>query len=68
MDLLQSELNNVSNMWNTHLIRSSGAETVSGIPDELYFLPGLGGEISFVVYYIVLVSVLYRRSGLEMLL
>ena len=41
--LIQSELNKVKREWNTHFIRKSRHDTVSGIPDELYFLPqGVG--------------------------
>ncbi|XP_064389966.1 uncharacterized protein LOC135337880 [Halichondria panicea] len=43
MDLIQSELDNVVQMWNTHLIRRSTAETVNGIPNELYHIPEIRG-------------------------
>ena len=37
--LVQSELKKVKREWNTHLfIWNSRHDTVSGIPDELYFL------------------------------
>jgi hypothetical protein len=43
--LLQCELDQVKEHWNTHLIRHSRFGTVSGTPNELYHLPELhGGE------------------------
>jgi len=43
--LLQDDLDNIKDHWNTHLIRGSKHGTVSGRPNELYFLPELhGGE------------------------
>ena len=43
--LLQDDLDNVKEHWNTHLIRASRHDTISGRPDELFFLPELhGGE------------------------
>lgn len=48
MDLIQSELDNVVQMWNTHLIRRSTAETVNGIPNELYHIPEIrGGYVKY---------------------
>ena len=38
-DLIQQELDELVEMWNTHHIRRSRHDTVSGIPSELYFLP-----------------------------
>ena len=43
MDLLQEELNQMMDLWNTHVIRSSRAETIGKIPDELYFFPEVTG-------------------------
>ena len=43
MDLLQEELKQMMDLWNTHVIRSSRAETIGGIPDELYFFPEVTG-------------------------
>ena len=41
--LIQSELNKVKREWNTQFIRKLRHDTVSGIPDEFYFLPqGMG--------------------------
>lgn len=43
--LLQDDLDKVKEHWNTHLIRGSRYDTISGRPDELFFLPELhGGE------------------------
>lgn len=44
MGILQKELHTAAREWNTHRIRP-GRNAVSppGIPDELYFLPQLGG-------------------------
>ena len=43
--LLQDDLDKVKEHWNTHLIRGSRHDTISGRPDELFFLPELhGGE------------------------
>ena len=37
--LIQNDLNLVKNNWNTHSIRKSRYDTISGKPDELFFLP-----------------------------
>ena len=43
--LIQEDLDNVQEQWNTHLIRRSTHGTISGRPNELYYLPELhGGE------------------------
>lgn len=43
--LHQEDLDNVQEHWNTRLIRGSKHGTISGRPDELYYLPELhGGE------------------------
>jgi hypothetical protein len=39
--VIQQDLNMVVDHWNTHYIRRSRHETVSGRPDELFFLPEL---------------------------
>ena len=36
---LQLELDKVKDDWNMHFIRQSRHNTVSGVPDELYYLP-----------------------------
>ena len=43
--LRQDDLDKVKELWNTHLIRGSRHNTISGRPNELFFLPELhGGE------------------------
>lgn len=43
--LLQEDLTKVKEHWNSHYVRRSQHETVSGIPEILYFLPEYyGGE------------------------
>ena len=37
--LLQDDLDKVKEHWNTHLRRGSRHDTISGRPDELFFLP-----------------------------
>ena len=37
--VIQKELNEVCEHWNSHYIRKSRHDTVAGRPDELYFLP-----------------------------
>jgi len=41
--LLQSDLEDVKNEWNDHCIRKSVYSVVSGIPNQLYFLPETKG-------------------------
>ena len=42
--MIQSDLKQVSNEWNSHLIRRGrSAETPHGVPEELYFLPQIQG-------------------------
>jgi len=44
-EILQEDLDYVKEHWNTHRIRKSRHDTVSGVPDVLYYLPeGRGGE------------------------
>ena len=42
-DFLQSELDKVKQEWNTHYIRHSRHNSISGVPDELFFLPESSG-------------------------
>ena len=42
-NFLQRELDIVKEEWNTHYIRSSRNSQVSGVPDELFFLPQTRG-------------------------
>ena len=41
--LLQNILDEVKEHWNTHRIRKSRRDTVSGRPDSLHYLPELHG-------------------------
>ena len=43
MTILKDELNDIKIMWNTHLIRKSRVSAVTGIPDQLFYIPGLQG-------------------------
>lgn len=43
MDVLQGELNDIRDMWNVHRIRADRARRVSGIPDELFYIPEVRG-------------------------
>ena len=49
MDVLQEELNDIRDMWNVHRIRADRARRVSGIPDELFYLPELKGVCLVIV-------------------
>lgn len=50
MHLLEKELHEARDIWNTHLIRRQNAGVMSGIPDELYFLPEMRGKMCILVY------------------
>ena len=41
-NLLQNDLDEVVEHWNSHFIRKSGNETISGRPDELFYFPDSG--------------------------
>ena len=43
--LLQHDLDEFVQDWNSHIIRRSNHNTVSGRPDDLYYLPHLYGEL-----------------------
>ena len=43
--VVQIGLDEVKNNWNTHYIRKSRFETVSGRPDSLYTIPEVHGGI-----------------------
>ena len=45
--LLQSELDKMTEEWNTHFIRKSRFTKVHGIPDELFYLPEVYGYQKF---------------------
>lgn len=42
--LIETELNEVKDNWNSHYIRDSRFQTSHGIPDKLYFLPDSVGK------------------------
>ena len=41
--LIQRELDVIAQSWNTHYVRKSNGHVVSGIPDQLYYVPGSVG-------------------------
>ena len=41
--LIQADLDQVKDHWNSHYIRKSHHDTVSGVPDVLFFLPEYSG-------------------------
>ena len=45
-DLLQFELNNFAERWNTHHIRSSKPNCIAGVPDQLFTSPEENGYIN----------------------
>jgi hypothetical protein len=45
---LQEDLNSIKQHWNSHYIRKSRFDTVSGRPDELYFLPECSGATDYI--------------------
>lgn len=46
--LLQEDLSSVQLHWNSHYIRKSRFDTISGRPDELYFLPECSGGRNYI--------------------
>ena len=46
-DIIQQDLDHVKDFWNSHYIRSSRHETVSGRPNELFFLPEMDGAENY---------------------
>ena len=47
--LIQKELDNVKDQWNSHYIRRSRHDTIPGVPDFLYYLPENNGAIDCLV-------------------
>ncbi|XP_046861247.1 uncharacterized protein LOC124454484 [Xenia sp. Carnegie-2017] len=47
--VLQNELNDIIDHWNTHYIRRSRYDTIPGVPNRLYFLPQLTGGADYIV-------------------
>ena len=41
--VIQADLDKVKDHWNSHHIRHSRRDTVSGVPDVLFFLPEYSG-------------------------
>ena len=45
MGVLQDEISEVMEMWNTHIIRQDRSRlNVGGVPDELFFIPEIRGS------------------------
>ena len=47
--VIQKELDNVRDHWNSHYIRRSRHDTVPGVPDILYYLPESTGAVDCLV-------------------
>ena len=62
--LLQDDLDKVKEHWNTHLIRGSRHDTISGRPDELYFLPELHGGVDGLLHPILNDEIQSMRDNL----
>ena len=61
-DFLQSPLDEVVHEWNTHYIRSSRHDTVTGIPDVLFHVPSLG---DYEIRKCLLMRLSYRVSSMK---
>ncbi len=48
-ELIQKVLNEVKEHWNTHSIRKSRHDTVSGRPDSLFYLPNHSGGNEYMI-------------------
>ena len=46
--LIQNELDQVREHWNSHYIRVSRYHTPSGIHDQLYFLPEIVNAVDYI--------------------
>jgi len=64
-DFLQLELDKVKDEWNMYFIRQSRHNTVSGVPDELYYLPQTRGfeDCRFEVSIDDIENILNQRDG-----
>ena len=60
--VLQNELDEVKEHWNTHYIRKSRHDTINGRPDSLYFLPELHGGASNLLLTVQNCEMEYARS------
>lgn len=47
--VIQNELNEIVEHWNTHYIRRSRHDTIPGVPNVLYHLPELSGGTDYIV-------------------
>ena len=47
--LIQNELDDIQDQWNSHYIRRSRHDTVPGVPDILYYLPESSGGVDCLV-------------------
>ena len=45
MDIIEMELNEVCDMWNNHLIAYTRRGNIDGIPEELYYLSEMRGNV-----------------------
>ena len=63
MNLLQKELDDVSHLWNTHLIcHSRSSMQITGVPNELYYIPQLRGKLFYIVYLFIYHALLGFRD------
>ena len=63
-NVLQIGLNEVKNNWNTHYIRKSRFETVSGRPDSLYTIPEFHGGVDGLIVPVQSAALDYAYSHL----
>ncbi|CAB3979164.1 Hypothetical predicted protein [Paramuricea clavata] len=61
-ELIQKVLNEIKEHWNTHYIRKSRHDTVSGRPDSLYYLPHCHGGGNHFIMPIPEAEVHYARA------
>lgn len=63
-NVLQIRLDEVKNNWNTHYIRKSRFETVSGRPDSLYTIPEFHGGVDGLIVPVQSAALDYAYSHL----
>lgn len=61
-ELIQKVLNEIKEHWNTHYIRKSRHDTVSGRPDSLYYLPHCHGGGNHFIMPIPEAEIHYARA------
>ena len=61
-DLLQKNLNEVKELWNSHYIRKSRYDTLQGRPDSLYYFPELQNGESNLLLPVLESERLYARE------